>query len=105
MLAADEAVDPLALAEASLGLVLGGAERRPAVRHAFTHRQLTVTPLLGTWAAGPTGSTAAYDAWRWVAPAELAALPRSELMRKLLAAAGQTTERRGSPVAPLNRSG
>jgi len=94
-------------AAARLALALGLAPLRlhpcEPVRHAFTHRRLTVAPVVAETAGAPAvddrGRPAAdaavagatYDAWLWAPHGELLALPASRLMEKLWARVAAAT--------------
>jgi A/G-specific adenine glycosylase len=62
-----------------------GAHLAGTVLHVLTHRRMTVDVVLAKLSGIPPGDLAGYDAVRVVTTAQLAALPRSTLCRKLLA--------------------
>jgi A/G-specific adenine glycosylase len=78
----------LASVEERTGLELRGAEALGSVRHAFTHRTLTLDLL--RLEAGP-GRLRRSAGVRFCGPEALRALPLSVLMRKALRLAGQGT--------------
>ncbi len=58
------------------------------VRHAYTHFRITLHAFECQWAAGEPRAVA-YDAWRWVAPEELASFAFAVTDRKVILAAAR----------------
>lgn len=115
-----------AMARARLGLAVTARAVLPAVEHAFSHRRLSVVPVLydrcdpydlydpcdpsapdhpaprvaeppaAFWLPDAPAGDAAYDALAWLDDAELAARPMSTLMRRLLAARDEAADRDGA---------
>lgn len=89
--AGDAAAVAAALRE-RYGIAVALGEARGVVRHAITVRRLEVTVLPGSLAGEQVGEPpAAAGEARWVAPGELAGLPLSSLVGKVLARAAAGT--------------
>lgn len=55
----------------------------PKIRHSIMNRRIRLTPILYRFCAGRPLKTPFYVDYRWITPAELAALPTSSLNRKI----------------------
>lgn len=94
------------LRDPATGAPLPSTPAGGAVRHVFTHLDLTVTPRRARVAAPftPDPLPAPYDDWRWLPEAAIDALPASALMRKLRAVADGARAQRAD-VRPGGRRG